>query len=224
MLIPRYFFSGEFAAFYQYFLAQPHTKKRFRKGEYLWRTGQPHNTIHYILSGSAMNYADHENSSRKIISFHGAGTVFPGYHECNFKIELSLVTEALSDMQVLEFTKAQFGKMFKNNPALAQQVINWYAMYANRLLFETIHQEYNSALVKICNLLYLLAVNNQSAPSTSLDITQDALAELLGLSRVHITRGLAHLRSRNIIATGRGKITVTDLSALAGLCSSETLA
>ena len=34
MLIPRYFFSGEFAAFYQYFLAQPHTKKRFRKGEY----------------------------------------------------------------------------------------------------------------------------------------------------------------------------------------------
>ena len=223
MLIPRYFFSGEFAAFYQYFLAQPHTKKRFRKGEYLWRTGQPHNTIHYILSGSAMNYADHENGSRKIISFHGTGTVFPGYHGCNFKIELSLVTEALSDMQVLEFTKEQFGQMFKNNPALVQQIVNWHAMYTNRLLFEAIHQEYNSSFVKICNLLYLLTVNG-SPSGTGLAITQSALGELLGLSRVQVTRGLAQLRSRNIIATGRSKITVTNLPALADLCSTETLA
>lgn len=224
MLIPRYFFCGEFTRFYDYFLTQPHLKKQFRKGEYLWQPGQPHRLFHYIISGAAMNYADHENGRRKIISFHGAGTVFPGYHTCDFKIELSLVTEALSDMQVLEFTKEQFGQMFAANTELAQQVTNWHAMYINRLLFETIHQEYNSALVKICNLLYLLAVNNQSAPSASLDITQDALAELLGLSRVHITRGLAHLRRHNIIATGRGKITVTDLPALAGLCSSETLA
>ena len=223
MLIPRYFFCGEFAALYNYFLSQPHTKKQFRKGDYLWLPGQPHNTFHYIVSGSAMNYADHENGSRKIISFHGAGTVFPGYHGCNFKIELSLVTEALSDMQVLEFTKEQFGQMFKNNSALAQQIVNWHAMYTNRLLFEAIHQEYNSSFVKICNLLYLLTVNG-SPSGTGLAITQSALAELLGLSRVQITRGLAQLRSRNIIATGRGKITVTDLPALTALCSSETLA
>lgn len=221
MLIPRYFFCGEFTTFYNYFLSQPHTKKQFRKGAYLWLPGQPHNTFHYIVSGSAMNYADHENGSRKIISFHGAGTVFPGYHGCNFKIELSLVTEALSDMQVLEFTKEQFGQMFKTNPALAQQIVNWHAMYTNRLLFEAIHQEYNSSFVKICNLLYLLTVNG-SPSGAALAITQSALAELLGLSRVQITRGLAQLRSRNIIATGRGKITVINLPALARLCSSET--
>ena len=223
MLIPRYFFSGEFAAFYQYFLAQPHTKKRFRKGDYLWLPGQPHNTFHYIVSGLAMNYADHENGSRKIISFHGAGTVFPGYHSCNFKIELSLATQALSDMLVLEFTKEQFGQMFKTNAKLSQQIINWYAMYVNRLLFEIVHQEYNSSFVKICNLLYLFTVNG-SPSGASLAITQSALGELLGLSRVQVTRGLAQLRSKNIIATGRGKITVTNLPALADLCSTETLA
>ena len=223
MLIPRYFFCGEFAAFYNYLLSQPHTKKQFRKGAYLWLPGQPHNTFHYIVSGLAMNYADHENGSRKIISFHGAATVFPGYHSCNFKIELSLVTQALSDMLVLEFTKEQFGQMFKTNAKLSQQIINWYAMYVNRLLFEIVHQEYNSSFVKICNLLYLFTVSG--GPSgTGLAITQSALGELLGLSRVQVTRGLAQLRNKNIIATGRGKITVTNLPALADLCSTETLA
>lgn len=95
-------------------------------------------------------------------------------------------------------------------------------MYVNRLLFETVHQEYNSSFVKICNLLYLLTVNNPQSHGFDITVTQDALAEMLGLSRVQITRGLAQMRRQNIIATGRGKITVTNLPALARLCSSET--
>lgn len=112
--------------------------------------------------------------------------------------------------------------MFEENTELSEQVINWYSMYVNRLLFETVHQEYNSSFVKICNLLYLLTVNNPQNYGFDIAITQEALAGMLGLSRVQITRGLAQLRRQSIIATGRGKITVTDLPALARLCSSET--
>lgn len=60
-----------------------------------------------------MNYADHESGRRKIISFHGPGTVFPGYHTNNFRVELSLTTVALSEMEVLEFTVPQFKAMFE---------------------------------------------------------------------------------------------------------------
>ena len=104
MLTPRYLFAGDFQAFHDYFCEQPHLRKRFAKGSCLWRPGQPCEAIHYILSGMAMNYADHESGRRKIISFHGAGTVFPGYHQTDYRIELSLVTTALTDMEVLEFT------------------------------------------------------------------------------------------------------------------------
>ena len=61
MLTPRYYFTGEFCRFYDYFLSHPHTEKHFAKGEYLWRPGQPHEKIHYIKSGALMHYADHEN-------------------------------------------------------------------------------------------------------------------------------------------------------------------
>lgn len=223
MLTPRYFFSDDFSQFYEYFLSQPHLPRTFRKGDYLWRPGQPHGNIHYIISGAAIHFADHESGRRKIISFHGPGTVFPGYHQYNYKIELSLATAALSDMKVLEFTKTQFQKMFESNTALSEQVVNWYSMYINRFLFETIHQEYNSSFVKICNLLYLLTANQPSRSGPVIDMTQEALAEILGLSRIQLTRGLSELRRRNIISTSRGKVRVSNLPALAELCSSETI-
>ena len=223
MLTPRYFFADDFRQFYEYFLSQPHTERIFLRGDYLWKPGQPYEKIHYIISGAAIHFADHENGRRKIISFHGAGTVFPGYRQYDYKIELSLITVALSDMKVLEFTKNQFQKMFETNTALSEQVVNWYSMYINRFLFEIVHQEYNPSFVKICNLLYLLTVNQPACSGLVIDMTQQELAEILGLSRIQLTRGLSELRKQNIISTTRGKVHVIDLPALTTLCSSETL-
>lgn len=223
MLTPRYFFADDFRQFFEYFLSQPHTARTFQKGDYLWKPGQPYEKIHYIISGAAIHFADHENGRRKIISFHGAGTVFPGYRQYDYKIELSLITAALSDMKVLEFTKDQFQKMFETNTALSEQVVNWHSMYINRFLFEIVHQEYNPSFVKICNLLYLLTVNQPACSGLVIDMTQEELAEILGLSRIQLTRGLSDLRKQNIISTTRGKVSVVDLPALASLCSSETL-
>ena len=147
MLMPHYYFAEDFRPFQDYFLSQPHTEKTFQKGGLLWEPGRPYEKIHYILSGAAMHYALHESGRRKIISFHGPGTVFPGYRQNDYRIECTLATQALSDMRVLEFTVPQFTAMFVSSPALSRQVVNWYSMYINRFLFETIHQEFNSSLV-----------------------------------------------------------------------------
>lgn len=222
MRTPRYIFAGEFQQFYDYFLAQPHTPRHFHAGETIWQPGTPHAEIHYIVRGSEMHYALHENGHRKIVSFHGGGTIFPGYHQLNFKIERALVTEALSEMDVLAFSKTQFQRMFETNTALAEAVVNWYATYVNRFLFETVHQDYNSSTLQLANLLYLL-VMDQPESDGHLRITQENLAELLGLSRVQITRALGALRTENLVATSRGEIIVRDLTAMAARCSSETL-
>lgn len=147
MLMPRYYFSDDFRSFYDYFRSQPHIKREFHSGDYLWEPGQPYKKIHYIISGAAIHYADHESGRRKIISFHGAGTVFPGYRLNDYKIELSFITAALSEIKVLEFTVPQFQKMFKTNTALSEQVVNWHSMYINRFLFETIHHTRNIILL-----------------------------------------------------------------------------
>lgn len=222
MLLPRYYFADDFCHFYGYFLSQPHHEQIFQKGEYLWRPGQPHDRVQYYVSGTSVHFSDHESGHRKIISFHGPGTVMPGYHTTDFCIELSLSTIALSAVKVLEFTISQFKVMFESNAELAESVVNWYAKYVNRFLFETIHQEYNSSQVKLCNLLYLLMMNQPSDSGLTIEMRQEDLADLLGMSRVQITRELAELRNRGVLSTARGSLTITDLPALTAICTEET--
>lgn len=222
MLTPRYLFTGDFAAFQAYFRAQPHRERTFRKGDYLWAPGEPFQELYYILSGVAQTSTAHETGRRKITSFHGSGTVFPGYHQQDFRIEGAISTVALTDMQTLAFTKEQFRRMFEENAQLNAQVVEWYAMYVNLLLYETAHQEYNSTFLKLCNLLYLLPARQPGPGGGVIDMTQDDLADILGVSRVQLTRALAMLRERDILRTHRGHIEIIDRAALAAYCSLET--
>lgn len=223
MLTPRYYFADDFYTFHEYFQNQPHTKRYFSKGEYLWKPGQPYDCVQYYVSGVSMHFSDHESGYRKIISFHGPGTMFPGYHTTDFRIELSLTTVALSDICVLEFTIPQFKKMFDSNSELANSVVNWYSKYVNRFLFETIHQDFNSSQVKLCNLLYLLSMNQPSNSGLIIELTQEEMAGILGMSRVQVTRELTDLRSKGIVSTTRGRLTITDLPALVALCTEEAM-
>lgn len=222
MLTPRCFFSEDFRSFQDYFFSQPHRRRTFSRGDYLWRPERPFESVHYILSGVSQNYVEHENGRRKIISFHGPGTLFPGYHRQDYKIERSLITRALSPMEVLEFSKEEFRLMFAHNGDLSAAVVEWYAMYVNLLLYDTAHQEYNSSFLKLCNLLYLLADSPVGGRQGVLYLTQDDLADLLGISRANLTRGLAQLRRQGILRTRRGLVELLDLPALAQCCSEET--
>ena len=117
----------------------------------------------------------------------------------------------------------QFKTMFVKNTALAESGVNCYSMYVNRFLFETSHQKFNPSQVKLCNLLYLLTMNQHSNSGLVIEMTQEDLADILGMSRVQITRELTDLRSRGIVSTTRGRLIVADLSALASLCTDETM-
>ena len=77
-------------------------------------------------------------------------------------------------------------------------------------------------ILKLCNLLYLLFVN-RAAGSEMLDVTQEDLADILGVSRVNLARNLAALRAEGLICTHRRCIEVLDAKALARHCSLETL-
>ena len=113
--------------------------------------------------------------------------------------------------------------MFEENPIVRTTVIDWFSTYTNLLLYDTAHQEYNSSFIKLCNLLYLLLVTTDNKQNNFIGITQNDLADILGISRVNLTRGLAYLRNENIIVTRRKQIEVIDSPALAKYCSMETL-
>ena len=223
MLIPRYYFSNDFRDFQKYFFSQPHTVRTFRKNEYLWNYGEPVTHIFYIMSGVARTTLEHENGSRKISSFHSEGTVFPGCHRSVFKIEQSIATAAVTDMETLCFSNDDFLKMLTENPQLMLSTVDWYASYINLLLYESAHQDYNSSFVKLCNLLYLFSRNSPTGERGRIDLTQESIAEILAVTRVSAARCLGRLRDEKIIIPHRSWIQIIDQTALEAYCSSETL-
>src|SRR5699024_4125385 len=108
-------FSNEYTELYDYFLSQPHRKRTFHKDEYLWKPGELIHKVYYIISGISVTYAKHEEGRRKILFFHTTGSVFPGFHESTFKIERSIITRAISDMETLEFSREEVYRMFQEN-------------------------------------------------------------------------------------------------------------
>lgn len=223
MITPRYYFANDFLQFHDYLKEQPHTIKQLQNGEYLWAPNEPLTHTYYIETGIIETMVEHEDGHQKILSFHGGGTVFPGCHQANYKIEQSIVSRALSDVTVMSFLRDDFYAMFQSNKELNAQVFEWYAMYINLLIYETAHQEYNNTFLKLCNLLYLFSKHTASVRSNRIDLTQETIAHILTVNRVNVAKNLARLRKEKIIKTHRSWIEVIDFEALKSYCSNETI-
>lgn len=223
LLTPKYIFADDFSDLADYFKSCPHQDVSFRQREYLWALGEPFHKIFYITEGIVQTFMDHDSGKRRILSFHAQGTVYPMFHYRQYKLEYSLLCSAMTHVKALEFTQEEFSVMFDENADLRHHVIDYFSSATNLLLYEIGHQEQNDSFVKLCNLHYLLLVSNIGRRNYLHSLTQEDLADILGISLNNVTRSLTRLRQDGIIETGRKVITVIDPEKLADLCSGETL-
>lgn len=221
-VLPRYYFSGEFAAFYPELSSLPHRELLYPAGEPLWRIGEPVTQIFYFHSGLAQCYVEHEDGHRKNLSFHGTGTIFPGVQKADFKIENSIALKALTDVTADVFDRGEFYRFCLENPPLLAQLYEMQSAYINTLIYDAAHQRYNNTFLKVCNFLFLMAYDSRDhiRPIT---ISQENIADTLGVGRNHVTKSLSRLRQEKIIRLRRCHIEIADIDRLADYCSLETV-
>ncbi len=223
MLIPRYYYAGHDPELYQYLLAQPHTERCFQKDEYLWSAGEYIKEVYYIRSGVVVAAINHEDGYEKIFLFSGKGSIYPGCHETQFKIEQSITAKAISMVDTLVFPREQFYEMFQDNKRLNALMFETYAMYINLLLYESAHQEFNNVLVKLCNLLFLFFINVPAETVGRVNLSQEMIGSILAINRVSVAKALSQLRNQGIIRTHRNWIEILEVERLKKFCSLETL-
>ncbi len=102
---------------------------------------------------------------------------------------------------------------------------HWFSRYADCLLAQVFQTSACNAMHTIRQrvakmILAGLARNNE----TAFRMTQEQLAEMLGVGRTFISRVLGSLRDDGIIETTRGALIIKDLQALRALSCSCTLA
>ncbi|HJG37748.1 Crp/Fnr family transcriptional regulator [Enorma phocaeensis] len=223
MITPRYLYRNDFSALHDELAALPHKLRVFGAGEALWMPGEYIERVYYIERGIIKTALHDEDGTKKTIYFHGADSVFPGCHRSQFTIELSLVTTAVTPVTAMEFSIGQMQELLHRNPEFSQAMLESYARYINLLIFESAHQSHHRALMKLCNLLYLLARDTvpDGARLRHVSFSQEELAEILLLNRVSVARLLSQLREEDAIDTRRGAITITDEERLLEHCSLE---
>jgi CRP-like cAMP-binding protein len=222
-VLPKYYFSGEYTDFYTTLLSLPHIEVSFRAGEFLWSTGEPITRVFYFRSGLAQTFVEHEEGHRKILSFHGAGTIFPGFQQTDFKIEKSIIVKALAEINAIAFERKAFYDLCISDSSLMARAFEMQAAYINMLIYDATHQKFNNTFRKLCNFLFLMSRHTMRDKPCGINITQENIADTLGVGRNHVTKYLSHLRQEGVVLLHRRYIEVIDYEKLAVYCSTETL-
>jgi CRP-like cAMP-binding protein len=177
-----------------------------------------------IEAGWLARYKVLHRGSRQIMDFILPGQVF-GLQACLFKRSLySVVTITETTLTTIPFDMVD--NVFERNPMLAKALF-WSAAYEAAILGEhLIDAARRSAYERVSHLLLELFVRLNGVHLTdnmtfSIPLTQELIADALGLTTVHVNRTLRALREDKLIAMDGHSVTILDFETLSLLSDFE---
>ncbi|MGB7432365.1 MAG: Crp/Fnr family transcriptional regulator [Ahrensia sp.] len=200
---------------------------QFKRGELSAEAGStllmegnnsPH--LYTILSGWGFRYKTLEDGRRQILNF-----VMPGDFiglQGSLLNEMQHTVEALSNMELCVFERGYFDDLYRKVPTLAFD-ITWLGAREEQMLDE--HLLSIGRRTALERSAYLLAYLHEKASSVMLfgksaplaPMTQQLIADTLGLSIVHTNKTLRKLTDRKLIVRADDGYQVLDLEGLKAL-------
>lgn len=230
MVIPKYFYSNDFSAYHDFLVSQCDGMKTFKRGEYLNGADVDYNTIYYLISGVGYFYVLHESGKRSIISMHGTGDIYPLFRDLEdgnvpFQLESNIFFQAMSDVKVATFSYQTMKSLITKDDGFCHRWIRAYNNYINLLLYRITTSDNDNAATKVCNYLFSMYIYAEEPVKhqSSIYISQEEMAEMLGMTRIHLSRVLNKLSADGVIMIGRKLINIIDIDKLKKICSKDII-
>ncbi|WP_110636673.1 Crp/Fnr family transcriptional regulator [Salinicola salarius] len=188
------------------------------KGQVIWHEGDLVRDFCALRRGWAYSFRYMEDGTRHILEIFLPGDII-GLHEFSFKYRLSSVA-MLEDGEIRTVANRQLLSLFRESSSL-MSVCFAVCSYRQAVLSERlVHLSRRSARQRVAYLLLKIFCRLQyndddSSESFRLPLSQQQLADALGLSPVHVSRTLTAFRQEGVIKLARGWVTVLDRPALA---------
>ena len=182
--------------------------------------------LYSVLQGTAFRYKMLEDGRRQIMNF-----VFPGDLiglQGTLMGEMQHSVEMLSPALLCLFERSRIEELYRKFPSLAYD-ITWMASREEQILDENIlNVGRRSAIERAAYLLSYLfararAVSLTEGPRLQIPITQNLLADTLGLSVVHTNRTLKRLADKKLIRWRDRGYEILDEERLMALAQWEGL-
>ncbi|MDR7039851.1 CRP-like cAMP-binding protein [Methylobacterium sp. BE186] len=183
----------------------------------LIREGERPEVVHLVMSGLACRYKVLPDGKRQILAF-----LIPGDF-CDLHVAiLGLMDHSictLSRCTMVAISSESIAELTLNHPRITRAL--WWAT----LVDEGILREWLTGMGQrsseaqtahlFCELLVRLQAVGLAAPNSCyLPLTQNELADALGISDVHMNRTLQQLRADGLIVLSKSILTVPDVARL----------
>jgi CRP/FNR family transcriptional regulator, anaerobic regulatory protein len=206
---------------------------RFKTGELVAEAGTTilsegsHSAhLYTALTGWGFRYKLLEDGRRQIVNVILPGD-FVGLQGA-ILAEMQHSVEALTDMLLCVFERARIWEVYQNYPSLGFDM-TWLAAREEQMLDEhLLNLGQRSAEERTAFLLLFLFARAEArgmtrGASVNLPLTQQHVADTLGLSLVHTNRVLNRLARRGMISWQNRTLRLTNRKGLAGLAAWEGL-
>jgi CRP-like cAMP-binding protein len=204
-------------------LARFHNRRRsFKPGHTLIHEGQKNGSAFVLATGWACSYKMLPDGERQIVDFQIAGD-FVGLRSILFQTS-DHSAEAVTPIEVSEVLASDLTDSFEQAPRLAAAVL-WAASRDEAMMVEhlvnlgrrTADERMAHFLLELGARLRIVGIGDASGFDCPL--TQYHLADVLGLSAVHVNRVLRHLREEGLLTFQKGRVSFDDLDGLTRLAA-----
>src|ERR1044071_8107471 len=179
--------------------------------------GRPYRNVFILCSGFAWRYKILPDGKRQLLSFGLPGDLI-GFPASCFENAVN-ATGSLTDVVVATVPFAAFYNLFVRFPRVAI-ALYWMAareaaIYGERIVDIGRRSAYERLAHLILELLTRLrTVGLAEERSYILPLTQELIADVLGLSGPHVSRMLRCMREERLVTIEGHRLTVTDLESL----------
>lgn len=190
---------------------------------YLEGATSPH--LFTLLSGWAFRYKTLPDGRRQILNF-----VLPGDFiglQTTLAQAMEHGIEALTDVRLCVFSRDRLDELFRNHPSLARD-LTWLAARSERLLDDHLLAiGRRRSRERIAYLFWTLDRRAREsgmgggAQGLLLPMTQQHLADTLGMSLVTFNKTLQRLRSSKVFSFADRRLTILDEDAMIALAAAD---
>ncbi|HMA87373.1 MAG TPA: Crp/Fnr family transcriptional regulator [Burkholderiales bacterium] len=191
-----------------------------RRGHHIVAQGRDCSGVWLLADGFALRYKVLNDGRRQVFHVALPGDML-GYPACFFERALYSVV-ALTDTSVCPLAFAELAALFRAHPRLAMALF-WSsagetAMFGERLAAIGRRGACERVAHFILEMAFRLrAVGIGDGTSFHMPLTQEQIADVLGLSAPHVNRMLRRLREDGLIDVEESRIRLIDRGALAAL-------
>ena len=193
------------------------TRRSYPRGAYLFLEGEASTHVIVVLSGSLKLTRTTSEGRGVVIEFRSAGELV-GEVSAIDRQPRSASASARTPVEALTMPADRFRELLAERGTVATAVLAMMAARIRETSERRLESGTSDAVTRLASRLVELAERQGPAESGAItlvsSLTQQELAEWIGVSRDAVVQALRQLRKLKLIETGRQQIRILDVDAL----------